>query len=152
MKYKERLLLRCIHHFNSDLINNMDHMRISDNARTWDLPHSYILLTRNCLLIFQHVHEIYPHSYILKCTFVFVDISERIWDLPHSYILLTRNCLLIFQSYMGFTPKLHIADPERCVDISARTWNVPHIYKLLTRNCLLIFQHVHGIHPTVTYY
>ena len=28
-KYKKRLLLRCIHHSKSDLINNMDHMRIS---------------------------------------------------------------------------------------------------------------------------
>ena len=28
LKYKKRLLLRCIHHFKSDLINNMDHMRI----------------------------------------------------------------------------------------------------------------------------
>ena len=27
--YKKRLLLRCIHHFKSDLINNMDLMRIS---------------------------------------------------------------------------------------------------------------------------
>ena len=27
-KYKKRLLLRCIHHFKSDLINNMDHMHI----------------------------------------------------------------------------------------------------------------------------
>ena len=27
--YKKRLLLRCIHHFKSDLINKMDHMRIS---------------------------------------------------------------------------------------------------------------------------
>ena len=26
---KKRLLLRCIHHFKSDLINDMDHMRIS---------------------------------------------------------------------------------------------------------------------------
>ena len=30
-KYEKRLLLRCIHHFKSDLINNMDHMRISGN-------------------------------------------------------------------------------------------------------------------------
>ena len=29
LKYKKRLLLRCIHHFILDLINNMDHMRIS---------------------------------------------------------------------------------------------------------------------------
>ena len=29
--YKKRLLLRCIHHFKSDLMNNMDHMRISGN-------------------------------------------------------------------------------------------------------------------------
>ena len=28
-EYKKKLLLRCIHHFNSDLIYNMDHMRIS---------------------------------------------------------------------------------------------------------------------------
>ena len=32
------LLLRCIHHFKSDLINNMDHMRISGNE-----PSSVIL-------------------------------------------------------------------------------------------------------------
>ena len=32
----ERLLLRCIHHFESDLINNMDHMRISDTEQ-WTL-------------------------------------------------------------------------------------------------------------------
>ena len=29
VEIKKRLLLRCIHHFKSDLINNMDHMRIS---------------------------------------------------------------------------------------------------------------------------
>ena len=29
LKYKKILLLRCIHHSKSDLINNMDHMRIS---------------------------------------------------------------------------------------------------------------------------
>ena len=29
-KYQKRLLLRWIHHFKSDLINNMDNMRISD--------------------------------------------------------------------------------------------------------------------------
>ena len=28
-EYKKRLLLRCIHHFKSDLIKNMDHMRTS---------------------------------------------------------------------------------------------------------------------------
>ena len=30
-KYEMRLLLRCIHHFKSDLIYNMDLMRISGN-------------------------------------------------------------------------------------------------------------------------
>ena len=29
VQYKTRLLLRCIHHFESDLIYNLDHMRIS---------------------------------------------------------------------------------------------------------------------------
>ena len=28
-EYEKRLLPRCIHHFKPDLINNMDHMRIS---------------------------------------------------------------------------------------------------------------------------
>ena len=30
-KYEKRLLPRCIHHFKPDIINNMDHMRISGN-------------------------------------------------------------------------------------------------------------------------
>ena len=29
-KYEKRLLLVCIHHFDSDVINNMDQMRISE--------------------------------------------------------------------------------------------------------------------------
>ena len=29
IKYKKRLLLRCLHHLKSDLINNMDDMHIS---------------------------------------------------------------------------------------------------------------------------
>ena len=29
LKYRQILLLRCKHHFKSDLINNMEHMRIS---------------------------------------------------------------------------------------------------------------------------
>ena len=38
LTYKKRLLLRLKHHFKSDLINNMDHMRISGNE-----PSSVIL-------------------------------------------------------------------------------------------------------------
>ena len=41
IKLKKRLLLRCIHHFKSDLINDMDHMRISGNE-----PSSVILSQR----------------------------------------------------------------------------------------------------------
>ena len=37
-KYEKRLLLRYIQHFKSDVINNMDHMRISGNE-----PSSVIL-------------------------------------------------------------------------------------------------------------
>ena len=29
LEFKKSVLLRCIHHFESDFINNMDHMRIS---------------------------------------------------------------------------------------------------------------------------
>ena len=48
LKYKKRLLLRCIHHFKSDLINNMDHMCISGNEPFyWTTPiynvHQYCL-------------------------------------------------------------------------------------------------------------
>ena len=42
-KFEKRLLLRCIHHFKSDLINNMDHMRISGNE-----PSSVILSETKC--------------------------------------------------------------------------------------------------------
>ena len=38
LKYKKRLLLSCIHHFKSDLINNMDHMRISGNEPSSVIP------------------------------------------------------------------------------------------------------------------
>ena len=31
LKYQKRLLLRCLHHFKSDWINNMDHMHMSGN-------------------------------------------------------------------------------------------------------------------------
>ena len=39
---KKRLLLRCIHHFKSDLINDIDHMRFSGTE-----PSSVILSKRN---------------------------------------------------------------------------------------------------------
>ena len=38
LKYKKRLLLRCIHHFKLHTNNNMGHMRISVlNPRQWSL-------------------------------------------------------------------------------------------------------------------
>ena len=36
VKYKMKFLLRLIHHFKTDLINNMDHMRISGTDQ-WSL-------------------------------------------------------------------------------------------------------------------
>ena len=41
---KKRLLPRCINRFKSDLINNMDHMRISGNE-----PSSVILSQTKCI-------------------------------------------------------------------------------------------------------
>ena len=41
VEIKKRLLLRCKHHFKSDLINDMDHMRISGTE-----PSSVILSQR----------------------------------------------------------------------------------------------------------
>ena len=43
-EYKKRLLLRCIHHFKSDWINNMDHMRISGTEP------SSVILSQKCIL------------------------------------------------------------------------------------------------------
>ena len=48
VKYKKRLLLRCIHHFKSDLIYNMDHMHISGTE-----PSSVILSETKYKLIFH---------------------------------------------------------------------------------------------------
>ena len=42
-KYKKRLLPRCIHHFKSDLIYIMDHMRISGNEP------SSVILSQKCI-------------------------------------------------------------------------------------------------------
>ena len=41
VKYKKRILLRCIHHFKSDLSKNMDHMHISGTE-----PSSVILIQK----------------------------------------------------------------------------------------------------------
>ena len=47
MQYNNRLLLRCIHHFKSDLINNMDHMHVSGNK------HSSVILSQTSLTAFE---------------------------------------------------------------------------------------------------
>ena len=54
--YKKRLLLRCIHHFKADLINNMDHMRISGTE-----PSSVIL---SILVHTSIMSDINDHSFI----------------------------------------------------------------------------------------
>ena len=46
LKYNKRLLLRCIHHFISDLIYNMDHMRIL---------HTTIFININVIAITYHL-------------------------------------------------------------------------------------------------
>ena len=42
IKYEKRLLLRCIHHFKSDLINNMDHMQISGTISSDPKPNKVV--------------------------------------------------------------------------------------------------------------
>ena len=42
LKFKKRHLLRCIHHFKSDSINDMDHMRISGTEP------SSVILSQTC--------------------------------------------------------------------------------------------------------
>ena len=36
-EYEKGILLRCVHHFKSDLINYMDHIRIVLNPHQWSL-------------------------------------------------------------------------------------------------------------------
>ena len=54
-KIKKRLLLRCIHHFKSDLINDMDHMRISGTE-----PSSVILSQRKYFKKLKNVRPKVP--------------------------------------------------------------------------------------------
>ena len=54
VKYKKRLLLRCIHHFKSDLINNMVHMRIAGIK-----PSSVILSQRRKLKKVKNIAKKY---------------------------------------------------------------------------------------------
>ena len=49
-EYKKKLLLRCIHHFKSDLIYNMDHMRISGTE-----PSSVILSQKGIRKLDQYI-------------------------------------------------------------------------------------------------
>ena len=79
-KYKKRLLLRCICHFKLDLINNMDHMRISDTE-----PSSVILgQTKKMFKIFSSNAPKVP----LKLTLI---IKEALNELR----LISRNVVLI---------------------------------------------------------
>ena len=52
-KYKKRLLLRCIHHFKSDRINHMDHMRISG------IEPSSVILSQTKL--FENIESVVPN-------------------------------------------------------------------------------------------
>ena len=45
----KRLLLRCLHHFKSDLINDMDHMRISGTEPSSVILSQILLLTGLCV-------------------------------------------------------------------------------------------------------
>ena len=85
LKYKKRLLLRCIHHFKSDLINNMDHMRISGNE-----PSSVILSQRKW---FQKLKMM-----VWKC--------QRGWcnkpTILHFQSVLIRNSLMLSKRFKNW--------------------------------------------------
>ena len=70
---KKRLQLRCIHHFKSDLINNMDHMRISGTES------SSVILKYAFNYIHVNINWIFDHSCIsaaiLKSHRFFVPIA-----------------------------------------------------------------------------
>ena len=64
LKFKKRLLLRCIHHFKSDPINIMDHMRISGTQ-----PSSVILSQMSDQCNMEGV-TVYGHTPECHATFV----------------------------------------------------------------------------------
>ena len=57
MNLKKRLLLRCIHHFKSDWINEMDHMRISGTE-----PSSVILSQRRYIKKLKMYAQKFPNQ------------------------------------------------------------------------------------------
>ena len=67
IKHKKRLLLRCIHHFKSDLINNMDYMRISYWTLVRWVLHNiiYQMLLTNNYVFYNYKWIVYLNSNIL---------------------------------------------------------------------------------------
>ena len=61
LKYKKRLLLSCIHHFKSDLIYMMDHMRISGTE-----PSSVILSQKCIFKNWKEMSQTYQNRLKLK--------------------------------------------------------------------------------------
>ena len=62
-EYKKSLLLRCIHHFKSDRINNMDHMRISGTE-----PSSVILSQKSIFKSWKEISQMFQTSVSLHTT------------------------------------------------------------------------------------
>ena len=77
IQYKKRLLLRCIHHFESDLINNMDHMRILGTE-----PSSVVLSQRSNFKSWKEMSKTYQKQAEAKRDGV---INLQNYDFRHFY-------------------------------------------------------------------
>ena len=77
-EYKKRLLLRCIHHFKSDWINNMDHMRISGTEPSSVIEDWYPCFKNTCL-----VSSVFS---LLTCVYSLINILKITENVTHVYV------------------------------------------------------------------
>ena len=68
VEIKKRLLLRCIHHFKSYWINDMDHMRIHFSSRTQcnRRQHTFCILLHAAIHLFIYVRKAFEEYYDIQ--------------------------------------------------------------------------------------
>ena len=128
--YKKRLLLRCIHHFNSDLINIMDHMHISGNE-----PSSVILRQISWFQVWDTGNT--EFSTVFSYTFWHIELKVCIW-LCFAVLQIKFECHQFPSIFVGVMSLLDLRILEihsfphfslTCLDILS--WNFAYDFILL---------------------
>ena len=82
--YKKRLLLRCIHHFKSDLIYNMEHMRISGIEASSGMLYSNKVVQK--FIYFWYMYTVFITLYSCFCNNFMASISALVGCLSSAFI------------------------------------------------------------------